>query len=270
MATKAIFDDVAPWPERGAALPPRDHNQPPIEERIPAEFREALLSERGDFIVKLDQLLGTGDPNAEDFREGAVHRAKCVDDDTLGKCGELVKVLRACEQLVGKVHTEQKAPHLIAGRLVDAERNAFVARISTGKSKIETLQQDYLREQRRKEQEAEAERQAEIRRQDEERRKLEELARENNIDPAVLPPPPPPPPIARAEPIRSDGGATVSRLTEWKSEVEDYRLAFTSVKDDAKVREAIDAAIQRLVKATKGQKPLKGVRIFEDVKASNR
>lgn len=270
MATKPVFDDVPAWPEPKAAPADRLHNRPPPEEVIPAEFREALLSERANFLTLLDGLLGKGDPNSEDYVEGSVDRAKCADETTLGLCGELVKRLRACEQLVSKVHQDVKAPYLLAGRLCDAEKNALHGRIMTGKSRIEALQQDYLREQRKKEQEAEAERQAEFRRQETERQRLADLARENNIDPVVIPAAPPPPPVARAEPVRSDGGATVSRLTEWKSQVEDYRLAFTSVKDDAKVREAIDAAVQRLVKATKGQKPMKGVRIFEDVKASNR
>jgi hypothetical protein len=273
MATKPVFDDVKPWPgENPASAPaPRDHNRPPPEEVIPAEFREALISERADFLTLLDQLLGKGDPDSEDYVQGSVDRAKCADETTLGLCGELVKRLRACEQLVSKVHQDVKAPYLLAGRLCDAEKNALHGRIIAGKSRIEALQQDYLREQRRKEQLAEAERQAEFRRQEAERQRLAELARENNIDPVVIPEAaPPPPPVQRAEPVRSDGGATVSRLTEWKSQVEDYRLAFTSVKDDAKVREAIDAAVQRLVKATKGQKPMKGVRIYEDVKASNR
>lgn len=271
MATKPIFDDVPAWPDQQNAPAPRDHNRPPPEELIPLEFREALLEERPDFLTLLDQLLGAGDPNTEEFKEGAVHRAKCTDDETLGRCGELVKRLRSCEQLVSKVHTEVKAPYLLSGRLVDAEKNALIGRILNGKTAIETLQQDYLREQRRKEQEAEAERQAEFRRQEAERKRLADLARENDIDPVVVPAPaPPPPPVARTEPIRSDGGATVSRLTEWKSQVEDYRLAFTSVKDDAKVREAIDAAVQRIVKSTKGQKLMKGVRIYEDVKAGNR
>lgn len=271
MATKPVFDDVPEWPKSEGAPADRLHNRPPPEEVIPAEFREALLSERADFMTLLDQLLGSGDPNSENFTEGSVHRAICTDDKTLGLCGELAKRLRACEQLVSKVHKDVKEPYLTAGRLVDAEKNALVGRIHAGKERVESLQADYLREQRRKEQEAEAERHAEFLRQEQERQRLADLARENGIDETVVPSaPPPPPPAARAEPIRSDGGATVSRLTEWKSEVENYRLAFTSVKDDAKVKEAIDAAVQRIVKATKGQKPMKGVRIYEDVKASNR
>lgn len=247
------------------------HNNPPPEERVPAEFREALLSERPDFLTLLDNLLGAGDPNSEAYKPGSVQRAKCVDEDTLGKCGELVKKLRAAEAVVDATHKVAKAPYLIGGKLVDAEKNAFGARINAGKFAVEELQREYYREQRRLEMIAAAEVQAERDRLDEERRKLEELARENDIDVAALPPPPPPPPpVAKAEPVRADGGATVSRLTEWLGVVEDYRLAFTAVKDDAKVREAIDAAIQRIVKSTKGQKPLKGVRIYEDFKASNR
>ena len=46
MNAKAVFPDVAPWPE----MPAQDRNprvaigdnRPPLEEQIPAEFREAL------------------------------------------------------------------------------------------------------------------------------------------------------------------------------------------------------------------------------------
>ena len=46
--TKPVFDDVPEWPSQGPA--PRDHNRPPPEELIPLEFREALLSDRPDFL----------------------------------------------------------------------------------------------------------------------------------------------------------------------------------------------------------------------------
>lgn len=271
------FPGVSPWPKRreradeSEAPAPVGHNQPPVEERIPAEFREALLTERADFMVLLDNLLGVGDPNSEDYKPGAVQRAKCTDAETLGKCGELVKKLRAADQLVTRIHTEVKAPYLLASQLCDAEKRAFAGRISAGKVAVEDLQNTYLRGEQQKAREAELERQAEIAKQNAERRRLEELARENNIDPAVIPvaAPPPPPPV-RAEPVRSDGGATVSAQKEWKSEVEDWLKAFKHVKTDANVRDAIAKAIQREVKATKGAKAIPGVRIYEDVKASNR
>ena len=57
MATKPIFSDVPEWPEQSAAPAPKGHNRPPLEETIPAEFREVLLAERPDFLQKLDDLL---------------------------------------------------------------------------------------------------------------------------------------------------------------------------------------------------------------------
>jgi predicted nucleic acid-binding protein len=72
----------------------------------------------------------------------------------------------------------------------------------------------------------------------------------------------------RSEPVRSDAGATVSGKQEWRSEVEDYAKAFRAVKDDAKVREAIDAAAARLVRA--GKREIPGVRIWPVAKANFR
>lgn len=238
------------------------HNKPPLEELIPQEFRTELLGEKADFFVILERYLGRGDPNAEDYVEGAVDRAKCTSEEELGRCGEVINALRKIDQIVTGVHKRVKDPYLTAGRLVDAEKNALVGRILAGRDRVQGKMNDYAFDQR------EIARKAELQRQ-EDRRRLEELARENNVE-AVLPPPPPPPP--KAEPIRSDGGATVSLGTEWRSTVEDYVKAFKHVKNDAKVREAIDAAIQRLVKATKGNndKPLAGVRMFEAAKVSAR
>ena len=54
--------------------------------------------------------------------------------------------------------------------------------------------------------------------------------------------------------------------------VTDYTKAFKHVKNDAKVREAIDAAILRYVRSTKGNngKELAGVAMKESAKTSNR
>lgn len=259
MATKPIFDDVAPWPEQKAVPAPRNHNRPPPEEIIPLEFREALLSERPDFLQKLDDLLGRPASDDDEATEGAVHRAFCKDDDSLAKCASLVATLRACEKHVDGVHKEVKEPYLTAGRLVDGQKNVLVQRIITGRQIVEGLQQTYARQRQREE----AERRA---REEEERRRLEELARENDLE-AALPPSPAPEPVKSA-PIRSDDGATVSLGTAWFSKVDDYKTAARAVLDDVKVRGAIDAAIQRLVKA--GKREIKGVTIYEDTKVNNR
>lgn len=265
-ARKPEFDDSAPL------LAPRDHNRPPIEELIPLEFREALLRERPDFLQLLDANCGAGDPNSEAYVEGAIDRARCTDAATYERCGKLANTLRLMEQHVDKTHTECKAPHLLAGRLVDGEKNTLLGRIKPARQRVQGLMDDYLEAERKKARQAELERLAEIQRQNEEREKLEALARENGIDPAVIPaaaPPPPAAPVAKAEPVRTDG-ATISAGTEYRSKVTDYRKAFTKVKDDAGVREAIDKAIQRFVKATKGQVAIPGVTITEHAKASVR
>lgn len=72
-------------------------------------------------------------------------------------------------------------------------------------------------------------------------------------------------PVGKAEPVRSDTGSTISGRTVWQSQVEDYAKAMKAVKSDPKVREAIDAAVQRLVKA--GQREIPGTRIWSTTQA---
>jgi hypothetical protein len=201
----SIFDDVPAWPTDTARI---GHNMPPASERIPAEFKEALLAERPDFLLLLDNLTG------------AVGRASCSDADTLARCGQLAVTLRKAEQHVAEVHKSQKAPHLEAGRLVDAERAALVDRITRDRDQIESLQTDFLRAH------------------------------------------------PDTETIR-DHGVTVSATIEYASEIEDYFEAYCEVAHDPKVKEAIAAAVQRIVKASKGA-AMPGVRITTDLKIVNR
>lgn len=253
MATKPIFDDVTPWPEAKPAPAAIGHNRPPPEEAIPAEFRAALIEEKPEFFTILDNYLGTTDPETGEYVDGVVDRAECTDNDTLGRCGEVIKILRKASQMIGDVHKRVKEPFLTSGRLCDAEKNALAARIEAGRAKVEGKMNAYAAEQRRIEQERR-------RKEEEERRRLEELAKENDLAEAL---PPPPPPAPKAEPVRSDGGATVSTTVEHIAIVEDYAKAFRKVKDDARVRDAIDAAIQRLVKGARGNITIPGVRIDE-------
>lgn len=274
MATKPIFDDVAEWPKAAQAPAPKDHNKPPLEEIIPAEFREAILEERPDFYQKLDDLLGKGDPNSEDWSDGAVHRAKCDDEKTAALCSSLVGILRAAERHIEGVHKAVKQPYLDGGRLVDGQKNTLVARIATGRSLVENIQADYaeklrLAERKRLQDEA-AQRQKEA----DDRAALEALAAEKGLE-AALPPPPEPvfsAPAPKAAPIRSDDGASVSFGVDYVATVSNYPKAFKLVQHDAKVKEAIDAAIKRYAKSIKAtdKSELPGVSIAEVAKVNNR
>ncbi len=233
------------------APPPRDHNRPPPEEIIPEEFREGLIEQKPEFFTLLDRYLGPIDPETGDRGEGAVDRAKCDDEHSYKLCGEIIKALRAATQLVDHVHKGVKQPYLDAGRLCDAQKNAFYARINEGRDAVQRMMDNFTEAQRQA-------RIAEERKQREERERLEALARENNLEQAL----PPPAPVRKPEPIRSDGGATISGTVEYDVEIVDFAKAARKFKDDAKVREAILAAAKKVAKATRGAE-IPGIKITE-------
>lgn len=286
-ATKPIYDDVTPLPGENQASAPAGlgHNKPPLEEIIPAEFRAELLRDRPDFLARLDQLVE------------ASERAQAIDDETLGRCGDLVNAYRALLKHIIETHKTVKEPHLLAGRLVDAEKNSLTERVEAAKRKVEGIGNTFVAEREARlraereriaaEERAAAERAAAAER---ERQRAEEEAaraaanaanaqeREEAERRAAA---------ARAEaeeaqaaaalaasqqtkvePVRSDAGAAVSGKQEWVCQVEDFTRAFKHVKSDPKVQEAVEAAIKRLVRA--GQRELAGVKIWPVAKANFR
>lgn len=285
MASNPIFPDVQAWPEPATQPAPIGHNKPPLEELIPEEFRAALLRERPEFM---DRLIAYCD---------AADRAEAYDDETLGKCGDLVDAYRKLQTHINETHKAVKQPYLDGGRLVDAEKNALTARVSDAKTKVEAIGNAFVakrdaelkaeRERVAAEQRAAAERAAAAEREREraereaeqaalaasteaeriaasERAAAAAAAAEQAMAEAALAP------AAQAapEPVRSDAGAVVSSKQEWKSEVTDYTVAFMAVEDNDKVREAIDKAVAQLVRA--GKRSIEGVRIWPVAKANFR
>lgn len=258
------------------------HNRAPLEELIPVEFRAALTEDRPDFLLKLDQVID------------AAERVNVTDDESLGKAGEFANLIRACEKHIGNAHETVKAPYLLGSRLVDAEKRAFLARLDPVKQKVQFAMNDYMaeREAKRRAEEAriaaeqraaaeaaeaaaraaqQAEREAELAmlnaaNEDEriaaaERAAIAADEAMSAMEAASHAPAQP----KKAEPVRSDAGATVSGKKVWNSKVEDAAKAFKAVKSDPKVIEAIEAAVARLVRA--GQREIPGVRIWETVAA---
>lgn len=283
MATNPHFPDAAPWPEGQPA--PVGHNKPPVEEQVKAEFQDVLLAERPDFLVKRQELIESAD------------RAQATNDEELGRCGNLVKALRAVLSHVDATHKTVKQPYLDGGRAADAEKKALVGEVEDAKRKVEGIGNAFVAqkeaaaraerqriedEQRRAAQAAadaerkreQAEREAQAaadaattkRERDaaEKRREKANAAAEAAMKAASLAPATP----AAPEPVRSDEGATVSGKKEWKSEVTDYELAFMSVSDDENVQVAIDKAVARRVKA--GTRKIEGVKIWPVAKANFR
>lgn len=284
---QAVKEEAAPLPGEApaSARVGLGHNRPPLEEIIPVEFRAALLRDHPNFLLKLDQYVA------------AAGRAFANDDESLGRCGDLVNDLRKFLSHVNATHKEVKEPHLLAGRLVDAEKNRLVDVIDAAKRKVESIGNAYVAERdakakaerdriaaeeraaaeramaaerARQEAEREAERAALQAKSDEDREAAAARAEaasaeaEEAMANAALAAAQ----SAKPEPVRSDAGATVSGKQEWVCEVEDYSKAFRAVKDDPKVREAIDAAIKRLVRA--GKREITGARIWPVAKANFR
>lgn len=251
----AVFDDVKPWPETAAN--PRatmGNNRPPLDVEARAAFDDAL-DQREGFRQRLTDLTAAAD------------RAYATDEASAGRCGELVKQIRAAVKVIEDAHKTTKEPYLLAGRAVDAAKNEAVAPLEAAKKTVEGKQTQFLREQ-------EAIRQAEMRRQREaeearRREEAERAAAANASAPAEEPAYTPPPVVEpERQVIRGDYGADVSGQRVWLSQVEDYELAFIAVANNQKVREAIDTAIKAMVRA--GVREIPGVRVWSDIKASNR
>ena len=168
MATQAIFDDVKPFP--GRAVPPAavgskpGHNRPMPANDVLREFND-LLAQRDGFEQRIDDLCG------------ASQRAIATNEDTAGKCGELVKQIGAAERVINDAHKVSKEPYLEATRAIDGAKREKLAPLEAAKAAVNGKLTTYLREERAR-QEAEARRIADERRQAEaEQRRREEEAR---------------------------------------------------------------------------------------------
>lgn len=261
-SSPTVFDDVAPWPETAkpaeAAI---GHNKPPVEDDVRAQFREKLLDERPTFLQRVEEI------------DDASNRVEVKDDETLGKAGDLVKMIRAAVKHVDETHRAVKAPYLAAGRTCDSEKNTLVDRLDAAKRRAERPMNDYVS---RKEAERRAE---EARIREEQRRQAEEAAKRQaeieaaakaGDEEALAAAAPVAEPVAApvAEPVRSDTGTAVSGRTTWNARVEDYEVAFMQVSDDDRVREAIDKAVAARVRA--GTRKMEGVAIWPTTSAVSR
>ena len=281
-------------------------NEPPLEDRIAMEFRDALLEERPDFVTRMETAIAAVARAIVTNEDGKLQLVS-EDEETLGKAGDLDKILRACDGHISDTHKTVKQPYLDGGRAVDAEKNRLVHPITEARSKLRDGMNAFMakREAARRAEEARIaaeQRAAQERAQaaEAERRRAEqeairaaeaieqakrdgdaealEAARlaeqnaaadaraaerrmENETFAAAQT-------ATQAGPVRSDAGATISGKTVWNSAVEDYAKAMRAVKSDPKVKEAIDAAVARLVRA--GTREITGVRIWSTIQAISR
>lgn len=224
-------------------------NMPDPSEDAIVAFRDAIDQRDGfrDRIVALAESAG---------------RAAAHDEETVAKCGDLVKQIGAASKVIEAERKTVKEPFLNAGRAIDSEAKALAGPLEDAEATVRDKMRTYAREEQ-------AKREAEERRQREaaaeaERKRQEEIAKaeaENRPAPEAVAPatPPPPPPPA---PIRGDYGSTTSVRKVWRAEIVDIDKAFAAVKNNEKVREAIDEALAGMVR--NGVRKIDGVRVFSE------
>jgi ABC-type transporter Mla subunit MlaD len=259
-ARKTVFDDVKPFPAAAAI----GHNRPPIQEQGVTDFNQAIDGHDG-LRKRITDLIDSAT------------RATATNDDTAGRCAELIRQMSAVEKVVDSERVSVKQPYLDAGRNIDASAKTLVALLSDSKAKVRGIAETYMRDKAAREA-AEARRMAEIARQEREEAEARAHAEaalaavENRVpDPEIMEAPAVIP-IRQAPPettqVRSDFGAVASARKTKVAVITDWDKAFKSVRTVPAVQEAIQRAVQALVRA--GQTDIAGVKIREEIGMSVR
>lgn len=232
-----------------AGLPGLGHNLPPLKERLAADYQSliARANELGEAATRAPETIG--------------------DDETLGKVGDLVKLIAACIKAADAARVNEKEPFLVGGRQVDGFFKTVTDRLTATKRNLETRVGVYLRRK------AEEER---LRRHEEECLKREEAERlaaqartETDLDRAVeaeqealaaeKAADATPAELARTR--SADLGSVSTLRTSWEFEVVDWDAVPLDVLRPYIARADIEKAIRAFVRA--GHRELKGVRVFE-------
>ncbi|MES2289322.1 MAG: hypothetical protein V4530_06240 [Pseudomonadota bacterium] len=240
-------------------------NRPPIEEQGVADFNDAIDGHAGLRKRIADLLDSAG-------------RAAATDNETAGRCAELIRQMTAVEKVVDGEREGVKRPYLEAGRNIDGAAKALVAQLGQEKSRVRGIAEGYMREQQRIADEQRREREAQERREREEADRLAQEERDRaaaeNREPdrQIVEAPAFIAPTREAAPepvqVRSDFGAVASARKVKVAKIVDPVKAFRALKHIPAVMEALQKAAQAQVRA--GNLNINGVEIVEEVGLSVR
>lgn len=251
-----------------ADAPGLGHNQPPPLRDILAENHAGLA----------------GDVETIAERANKAPREIKSEDD-LDAVGTLVKDAGTLARRVESIRTAEKAPHLQAGREVDAFFGAFTDRLERIQKVFQGIANEYVRRKREEERRRRGEEARKAREEEERQRKIAEAEAERNRPTAAEKH------EAKAEAAaeraataeaaaqatpaemtrtRTSSGTLATARSEWAFEITDYSAIPLNELRPYLVRADVEKAIRSFVRVNKDAVPLAGVRIFEDVKASFR
>jgi len=257
------FPDVKAWPDANPRAVIGD-NRPPIEDQGVGDFNDAIDGIKG-LRQRVTDLLGSAS------------RAVATDEDSAGRCAELIRQIGAVEKVVDEERTRVKAPYLNAGRRIDDAAKTLVADLSAAKLKVRGTAETYMREKLAREA---AERREQEARERKEREAAEAAAAQEAADAeaegrepdAAIMEAPITAPVRQSAPaptqVRSDLGAVASARKVKVAVITDWPKAFKAVKSMPAVQDAIQKAVNALVRA--GQTNISGVEIKDDIGLSVR
>ena len=234
-------------------LPPNDHNKP----KTALDFlRDRLMAESASFDVILRQRLDE------------ISRLKVDDDDSAGRATALAGIFHSLWKEIDEVRVEHKAPFLEGSRVVDSHFHSLLHAANEGKLTAAGHVDAYRRriaEKARKERQEAEEAARKLNEQAERTRAVSPTVAEDLVQEAQTL-------VSIAEAhstrqvavVRSDYGHSASGRKVKTAVIEDWDAAYEAVKTNSKVRDAIQTAINALVRS--GQEEIKGVRIDTDTK----
>lgn len=251
--------------EEPARISMLGHNRPPIDDQGVGDFNDAVDQIDGNVRKRLGELVQSAS------------RAAATNDDEAGRCATLIKQIDAAVKAVEDARTKVKAPYLEAGRKIDAAAKTLTGDAVTAKNAVRGKVETYLREEtarvmaeRRKLEQEEAAKRAELEAAAAaEAAQAAEEGREADpeiMEATVLAPARP----VEAEPVRarSDFGQTATARKIKVAVITDWPKAFNAVKSVPAVQEAVQKAVNALVRA--GQTKISGVEIKDDIGLSVR
>lgn len=249
------------------ASPDRHHNAPPLRDRLGLDYA-GILEE------------------AEKIAAEATAAPKTVASDAdLGVLAPIVTAARALRKRADDARRQEKEPFLSAGRDVDA----FFAAVTERMERVQAaLEQRATEWQRRKAEEARREREAEaarLREEEERKRRVAAAEEERNrqkaaarktaeadaiADRAAEVQASAAAPAAELTRVRTESGVVATTTTRFAAEITDYEALDLNQLRHHFARADVEKALRAFVKVHRDTKPLSGVRIYADERATFR
>lgn len=248
------------WPDGTPTTAPRL----PDGSNLPTDPFERLLAEVDDKMA-----------SASAFLDDAAAKP---DKTRADRARNLQAELLALNKTANNMHVAEKAPHLAAGRAVDAKFE-FRRAIEAVTARLRTVFENILKaEEAKARQEAAARHAEEQRKVEAERKRIQderEKLRENDPIAALTSPEPelpmvPPPP----EPVKVQAGGGIGRAaglkTVWEPRIDDWKAAAAQLvsHDDPDIRAAVEKKIKALARVQKETLKIAGVVMVEARRAA--